>query len=89
MKKLAIALAITTLAITPAFAKSKHSQKSTTQTTGDPSGSDAYAYAPADQSQMRGHDVSQTVYAFGQYQGADPDPNIRLQLLRDPPTLQQ
>jgi hypothetical protein len=26
------------------------------------------------------------VYAYGKYVGQDPDPNIRLQLLRDPAT---
>ncbi len=89
MKKLAIALAITVLAASPAFAKSKHPQKDMTQTVGDPA--DAYAYVPANQSQprLRGEDTPQSVYAFGLYQGADPDPFIRQQLLRDPPRIQQ
>ena len=26
------------------------------------------------------------VFAYGEYQGADPDPFIRQQLMRDPPT---
>jgi len=87
MKKLAIALAIAALAVSPAFAKTKHPQKSATPTAGDPAG-EAYAYEPNGQAKLPGQDTPQSVYAYGQYQGADPDSFIRLQLLRDPPTVQ-
>ena len=87
MKKLAIALAMAALAAAPASAKDKHPQKGGMQTTGDQA-NDAYAYAPGDQAQLPGQDTPQSVYAFGRYQGADPDSFIRLQLLRDPPNLQ-
>jgi hypothetical protein len=50
-------------------------------------GSQAYAYAPG-YNGSAGASYPNPVYAYGQYQGADPDPNIRLQLLRDPPNLQ-
>jgi len=83
MKKLAIALAIAALAVSPAVAKSKHPQKSSTSSS-DPA--DAYAYAPNGQTPAM--DTPQSVYAYGQYQGADPDPFIRSQLQRDPPTVQ-
>jgi hypothetical protein len=88
MKKLAIAFAITALAVSPALAKTKHQQKDLTQTTSDPPGEAAYAYAPGDQPQMQGRSATISVYAYGRYQGADPDPNIRFQLFRDPPTIQ-
>jgi len=40
-------------------------------------GTRAQAYAPV------GMGDSDTVYAYGKYQGRDPDPNVRLQLRRD------
>lgn len=42
-------------------------------------GSDAYAFAPDGTAGPQ-----PGVYSFGKYRGWDPDPNIRLQLLRDP-----
>lgn len=85
MKKLAIALAITALAASPALAKSKQQQKSaalqadsyTTQS------EDAYAYAPANGA-SNAPGMRPGVYQYGVYQGWDPDPNIRFQLLRVP-----
>jgi hypothetical protein len=59
------------LAADPALARSKHKAKA----------------ACADQpvpSVMNG--LGPPVYAYGKYVGHDPDPNIRLQLLRDPAT---
>jgi hypothetical protein len=86
MKRLAIALAIAALTAAPAFAKSKPSQKNETPAAGNPA--DAYAYAPNGRAPLAGQNTSQSVYVNGQYQGADPDPFIRLQLMRDPPTVQ-
>jgi hypothetical protein len=86
MKKLVIALALVSLAASPALAKKYHKR-----VIADPAyqaADQAYAYAP-DHTYDASPGISQPVYAFGQYQGADPDPFIRLQLLRDPPTIQQ
>lgn len=41
----------------------------------------AQAYAPADETIGAGD--PDTVYAYGQYKGRDPDPNVRLELRRD------
>jgi hypothetical protein len=90
MKKLVIALALVSLAASPALAK-----KYRKQVTADPAnqaaqayaGSQAYAYAPG-YNYSAGSGYPNPVYAYGQYQGADSDPFIRLQLLRDPPNLQ-
>jgi hypothetical protein len=84
MKKLIITLAVVTVAASPALAK-KYQKRVTTNPDMQAYQSDpayqAYAYQP-------GQGYSNSVYAFGQYQGADPDSFIRLQLLRDPPTVQ-
>lgn len=81
MKTFILALTVVVLATSPALAKKR--QKQLTQ----PEQQIAYqAYASADHN---GYANSYAVYAFGQYQGADPDPFIRLQLLRDPPSIQQ
>jgi hypothetical protein len=88
MKKLVTALAIAVLAVAPAFAK-KYRQTQTSMPPDNTSlvqGSDAYAYVPGDQGPMVGRGDPNAVYAYGQYQGSDPDPFIRSQLYRDPPT---
>ena len=84
MKKLAIVIALVALAGAPAFATTQHPSKAAKPSQPDTvsrQAYEAYAYAP-------GPDYPQGVYAFGQYQGADPDSFIRLQLMRDPPTIQ-
>jgi hypothetical protein len=88
MKKLVMALAITALAVSPAFAKKyRQTQKSMTPDQVDiVEGSSAYAYVPGEQGPAAGRDDPNAVYAYGQYQGSDPDSFIRLQLFRDPPT---
>jgi hypothetical protein len=82
MKKLMIALAAVTLAASPALAKKYHKPVAA-----DPAyqaADQAYAYAP-DRANGAGSEYSEPVYAYGAYQGTDPDPFIRLQLQRDPP----
>jgi hypothetical protein len=77
MKKLLLAtVALTALAASPAFARTHHSA---TPMSADPA-DESYAAAPASGVTAQGP----AVYAFGQYAGWDPDPNIRFQLLRDP-----
>jgi len=70
------------LATSPALAKKYH--KRTTDGVNEQMAYQAYA---SEVGQI--YDSPNAVYAFGQYQGADPDPFIRLQLLRDPPRIQQ
>jgi hypothetical protein len=80
MKKLAIVLALTALAASPALAKNTPKRVSANhayQTNNGPiipeEGWMAYAYYP-------GSDV---VVEDGEILGRDPDPNVRLQLRRD------
>jgi len=82
MKKLALALAIVVLATSPALAKKYH--KRTTDEVNEQMARQAYASVGD-----HAYNSPYAVYAFGQYQGTDPDPFIRLQLLRDPPSIQQ
>jgi hypothetical protein len=76
MKYLAAALALVTLAVSPALAVPKHVGHHTAAATS--SAEDAYA---ADQGY--GQD---SVFVNGQYAGRDPDPNVRLELMRDQPS---
>jgi hypothetical protein len=81
MKKLLTALALATLAASPAFAASRHSHVSTTATA-----SDSYAAAEVENgnnSYASGNDPD-VVISDGVYAGRDPDPNVRAQLRRDP-----
>jgi opacity protein-like surface antigen len=81
MKKFVIALAAVMLAASPALAKKYHKPVAT-----DPAyqaADQAYAYVP-DATSSIGSRHSDAVYAAGQYLGADPDPFIRQQLMRDP-----
>ena len=75
MKKLMTAFVLATLVATPAFAAKKHPTIS-------PEAAAAQAYAPS------GSDLSTvdsyTVVVNGQIVGRDPDPNVRLMLMRDP-----
>jgi hypothetical protein len=92
MKKLMIALAAVAVAASPALAKKYHQQATTDpdqQTMQvDDLAYQSYDYVPS-QTDTLGLETSPPVYAFGLYQGADPDPFIRLQLFRDPPRIQQ
>lgn len=81
MTKLFLALTVVLLATSPALAK-KHQKPMST----DPNNAAYLAYAQAPE---HSHNYPNAVYAFGQYQGADPDPFIRQQLMRDPPSIQQ
>jgi hypothetical protein len=77
MKKLVLAAALATLVATPAFAQY--------QSTYAPrhAGADSLAGIRAQaQPSVRGD----AVYVNGQYVGADPDPNVRLELRRDIPS---
>ena len=86
MKKLLIGLALTATAVTPSFAAGYQYRAADTTVTGPtmPAGSGAYAYAPGQPNYIA--PVPGAVFVNGEYQGADPDPLIRLQLRRDPPT---
>ena len=88
MKKLILGTGLAALLATSAFAQSYDPEYGTANTIPTPpawaatgtSGS-AFAYAP--RSLRSGG--SDSVYVDGHYVGADPDPNIRVQLERDPP----
>ena len=80
MKKLAIMLALTTLAISPALAQNatksmtaNHAYRASNAQTLPDEALKAYAFYP-------GNDV---VIEDGEILGRDPDPNVRLQLRRD------
>jgi hypothetical protein len=89
MKTFIIALALVCVAASPALAKKDQKQQQQQQMTDNPSdasGYEAYASVPAHKSPTA---KSQAVYLNGEYLGADPDPFIRMQLVRDPPQLLQ
>jgi hypothetical protein len=77
MKKLLLALALTTAAAFPAYAAkhSSHSMSSETQS--------GYAMSPEAQNAYAMQDPD-TVVVNGDVVGRDPDPTIRLNLRRDP-----
>ena len=81
MKKLIIgtSLALAALTATPSFAATRHSSMPAQQPYAADSSSEAYAAADSGLP-IRGP----AVITYGQYAGWDPDPAIRLQLLRDP-----
>ena len=74
MKKLVTALALTTLAASPAFAAKKHPMIS-------PEAAAAQASVPSEQGLPSD---PYTVIVNGRIVGRDPDPNVRLMLMRDP-----
>jgi hypothetical protein len=74
MKKLVIAIVLATLMASPAFAKKRHAIS--------PEAAAAQAYAPSDAGLSTVD--STTVVVNGQIVGRDPDPNVRLMLIRDP-----
>ena len=76
MKKLVLAAALATLVATPALAQYQYS------TAPRHVGMDRLAGIRAQAMPSVG---SNTVIVDGQYAGADPDPNVRLQLQRDFP----
>ena len=76
MKKLVLAAALATLVATPALAQYQYS------TAPRHVGMDRLAGIRAQAQPSVG---SNTVIVDGQYAGADPDPNVRLQLQRDFP----
>ena len=87
MKKLVTAFAIATLVATPAFAKTSHPRQSAaTQAVGpfivSEAGYGAYAEANGDNTQY-----GPRVISYGDYVRWDPDPNIRVQLMREYPFL--
>ena len=91
MKRFIIGAGLAALLATPALAQSYNPGYGTGNTFSAPpswsanaattGASGAYAYAPRS---LRSAG-SDSVYVDGQYVGADPDANIRLQLERDPP----
>ena len=76
MKRLLTVFALATLVTTPAFAAKKH------QTTLSEQGTWAQAYVPYDQHEYYPVD-GYTAISYGKVVGRDPDPNIRLMLIRD------
>lgn len=83
LKKLMIGVALAGLATAPALANqsmSRHRTSAAYGAYGGTPGSDAYAMD--DSGAMAAGPPP--VYEDGQYQGTDPDPFIRQQLLRDP-----
>jgi hypothetical protein len=74
MKKLVLAAALATLVATPALAQYQYSTAPRHVGVDRLAGIRAQALPS-----MRGDDV----YVNGQYAGADPDPNVRLELRRD------
>jgi hypothetical protein len=82
MKKLVTAFALAALVATPAFAKNNHPRQSAApQTAGSAGGYGAYAAADVTR-------YGPAAFVYGAYVGSDPDPNIRLQLIREYPFLQ-
>ena len=79
MKKLVIGTSLTlaTLAAAPAFANSTHHARMSAALAAIDSGYQAYAAAP-------GFTGSPQVVFDNKVVGQDPDPNVRLQLYRDP-----
>ena len=75
MKKLVTALILTTLVATPAFAAKKRQTIS-------PQAAAAQASVPYDQTYPTADGY--TVIVNGRIIGRDPDPNVRLMLIRDP-----
>jgi len=76
------------LAADQALARSKHKAKAACADQPVPSvmnGLGRYLFVPTDQAPQP-NGCAPPVYAYGKYVGQDPDPNIRLQLLRDPAT---
>jgi len=74
MKKMLLTVAaMTALAAAPAFAETHHPHRATTDAYSTYAAAPGYAAGP------------NTVIRDGQLVGADPDPNIRYQLERDPP----
>lgn len=97
MKKLVLGLALAGMTAMPAFAASStweswnrpaaHESTARSAYVAEPS-YDAYAATPMARGNVAGPAVfgAPPVFAYGEYQGADPDPFIRQQLMRDPPT---
>ena len=98
MKKLILSAALAAMLATPALAQSYDPEYGTGNSinlqarewSGDLSagatGTRAFAQAPIDREQTFGSGYT-VPFEYGQYVGTDPDPNIRLQLHRDPPGL--
>ena len=79
MKKLVfgLSLALATVVTAPAFAASTHHARLPTARTGVSSGYESFAAAP-------GYASSPQVIFDNKVVGQDPDPNVRLQIMRDP-----
>jgi hypothetical protein len=76
MKKLVTAFVLATLMATPAVAKQRH--------TISPQAAAALAYVPNPNDQNLPVADKNTVIVNGRIVGRDPDPNVRLMLIRDP-----
>lgn len=78
MKKLLIVAALATLVATPTFAATQHSRAVRSN-----AATNAYAAAPG-YAYTGAYAGSPVVVVDGKIIGADPDPNVRLQLLTQP-----
>lgn len=93
MKKLVIALALSAVTAMPALAQvyptaGNPDYTGNDQVTGS-TGRGAFSAFAYVAKPRQAYGAPAAVYVNGEYQGADPDPNVRLQLLRDPPTLKE
>jgi opacity protein-like surface antigen len=84
MKKILIALTLAAVAASPALAQ-KNQNKQQMADNPEAYAYQAYAWVPTENGSKA---QTQEVWLNGEYLGADPDPFIRSQLLRDPPSHQ-
>lgn len=78
-------LLMTTAAVAALVTSSAYAQQ-TSQTRVSPKPSFAYAQSLASEHLGAPHIAGNAVYVDGRTVGQDPDPNVRLQLLRDAPS---
>jgi hypothetical protein len=85
---IAVIAVLCLLAADPALARAKHKVRAACASQPAPSvmtGLARYLLLPTDQAPQP-NGCAPPVYAYGEYVGQDPDPNIRFQLRRDPAT---
>jgi hypothetical protein len=83
MKKFIVLAGLALIAATPALARSQHRHNTAPATQNEPVGTEAYGaqnYGRTGAPAARGH-----IIVDGVDQGTDPDPLVRMQILRDPP----
>jgi opacity protein-like surface antigen len=85
MKKILIALTLAAVAASPALAQKNQKKQQQMADNPEAYAYQAYAWVPTDNGSKA---KTEEVWLNGEYLGADPDPFIRSQLLRDPPSHQ-